>query len=275
MLNPREIQYLIAIEKYKNISLAAQKCNVSQPALTMTLSKIENLFGFKIFNRQRGNINPTFLGKKVLQNCYKIEEAMLKLKNINQNEIEIKIGIIPTISNYLLAKISSRLVNLQYKFYFYDLKTSEILHKINQQEIDCAIIANYQELTQNLNLKINNLYNEELLFASNKLQPISIEKAIEEQKIILLEEENCLNFSIADICKTSFGSKSFAATNLEVIKAMIVNNNGCGILPKYCINQHDLENFNISSFKPAKFREICFIHKQDRIDKSLIDLFKI
>lgn len=267
MITPREIQYLLSISKTKSIMESALECNVSQPALTIQLNKIEKTFGFKIFNRQRNNTTPTILGRKVIEKCEQIMKHLLDLEKIDKHDTEIKIGIIPTVSSYLLPKIADNLANSDIKVYFYDLKTEDLLNQLKNGMIDCGIVAYYPELVKLPNLLVKNLYSEDFVFVTHKSVDINVNEGINDDKIILLEEGNCMNISIQEICssyeKTHRRQHSFSATSVEVIKAMIANNNGYGILPKFSIDQSSAEQYNIKEFKPKKKRDICLISYQE------------
>lgn len=263
MITPREMQYLLSIHKTKSIVKAAFECNVSQPALTIQLNKIESTFGFKIFHRQRNNTIPTTLGRKIIEKCEQIMQHLIDLENVNQQDVEVKIGIIPTVSSYLLPKITDNLANSNIKIYFYDLKTGEILDRLKNGEIDCGIVAYYPELMKSINLFVRHLYNEDFVFVTHKSIDISIEDGTISNKIILFEEENCMNLSIQEICRMHKKKHSFGATSVEVVKAMIANNNGYGILPRFSIDGQNAQQYNIKNFNPRKSRDICLISYQE------------
>ncbi len=104
MFSIREVEYVLAVAKEKSISKAARICNVSQPAMTMQISKLENVLGFKIFERAKNNNILTPKGRELVLHYQKIFAEYQKIKNIG-SEAELKIGVIPTIAPYLLPRI--------------------------------------------------------------------------------------------------------------------------------------------------------------------------
>lgn len=56
-------EYLVNVEKEKNISKAAEISFISQPALTQHIKRIERECGFSIFYRKNGEWLPTEKGK--------------------------------------------------------------------------------------------------------------------------------------------------------------------------------------------------------------------
>ena len=48
-----EIRYFLALSKTLNFTKAAEMCNVSQPALTRAIQKMEDELGGLLFSRER------------------------------------------------------------------------------------------------------------------------------------------------------------------------------------------------------------------------------
>lgn len=58
-----EIRYFLALSKTLNFTKAAEMCNVSQPALTRAIQKMEDELGGLLFSRERNNTHLTELGR--------------------------------------------------------------------------------------------------------------------------------------------------------------------------------------------------------------------
>ena len=58
-----EIRYFLALSKTLNFTKAAEMCNVTQPALTRAVQKLEAELGGLLFSRERGNTHQTELGR--------------------------------------------------------------------------------------------------------------------------------------------------------------------------------------------------------------------
>ena len=52
-MNLQQIEYLLALEKYRNFSVAAEKVFVTQPALTIQIKNLERELGVEIFDRNK------------------------------------------------------------------------------------------------------------------------------------------------------------------------------------------------------------------------------
>ena len=48
-----QLEYLVAIHEHKTILKAAQALNVAQPSMTKAIKKLEDEFGFLLFDRNK------------------------------------------------------------------------------------------------------------------------------------------------------------------------------------------------------------------------------
>ncbi len=277
-MNIRDFEYLIAVDELKSFSKASQKCFISQPALSQQIKKIENQLGFNIFERDKKYIITTTKGEEVIKQAKSIISSYLKIKNINNNEVSIKIALIPTICPYLLPlivdKLHQKLPNI--KFYFLELKTDDLIKKLKAGEVDFGIIAYFQDLIDD-KLNYLKLYDEEFLLTlpkNSKLTQDDFPKIMEEKKLILLEEGNCMSDNIKELCSI-YNQNSFSdfyATNIETVKNMVRINNGAALLPKLsCL---DNDNLKTLSFTPKKFREVGMINRKSFDQKDLVGTIK-
>ena len=60
-----QLYYMSAVAEYGNFTIAADKCFVTQPTLSMQVQKLEDELGVKIFNRATKPIVLTDIGKKI------------------------------------------------------------------------------------------------------------------------------------------------------------------------------------------------------------------
>ncbi len=282
-MNIRDFEYLIAIDEVKSFVKAAEKCHVSQPALSQQIQKIELLLNCTIFERNHKEIITTKKGKDIIKHAHIILNSFTQIKKINQSIESLNIGLIPTICPYLLPLIVDSIKEdlPEYKIYFHELKTEELIQDLKSGTIDIGIIAYFPHL---IDTKIfyQKLYDEEFLLALPKESNLSerdFGDIIATKQLMLLTEGNCMSENIKDICSiyhnTSYND--FSATNIETIKNMIRINNGAGLLPELsCQNNKDLK---LIKFTKPKFREIGLITRlsfeNTNLISNLTDLIKI
>jgi len=67
-----QLQYVLAVAEYKNFTLAAEKCFVTQPTLSMQIQKVEDELGIQIFDRSKKPIQLTEIGHKIVNQAKNI-----------------------------------------------------------------------------------------------------------------------------------------------------------------------------------------------------------
>ncbi len=77
----KELLYIITISELGNFSLAAEKLNISQSALSQAVRKVEDELGFKLFFRGGTKTRATSLGKQVLQYGKPVLEKWISFEN--------------------------------------------------------------------------------------------------------------------------------------------------------------------------------------------------
>ena len=103
-----QVRYFLALAESLNFTRAAEQCNVTQPALTKAVQKLEYELGGALIHRERQLTQLTDLGKLVLPmlertlsaaNAVRISAQEFRHKSI----APLRIGLAPCISAALLV----------------------------------------------------------------------------------------------------------------------------------------------------------------------------
>ena len=70
-----QVRYFLALARTLNFTRAAEQCNVTQPALTKAVQKLEQELGGTLIHRERHLTQLTELGKMILPTLEKIFAA--------------------------------------------------------------------------------------------------------------------------------------------------------------------------------------------------------
>lgn len=126
-MDRREMEYLIVIAQEKNLSKAAERLYVSQPALSRFLLKMENSIGMPLFERKKRQLVPTMAGelcldaaRKMLQLDQDLERKLKKLRECTHGKLTI--GITPGRGHTVLPRV---LPDFQEKYPDYELTILE------------------------------------------------------------------------------------------------------------------------------------------------------
>ena len=107
-----QIEYFLELEKQKSFSKAAEALFISQPALSLQISSLENELGVRLFERMTEGVFLTESGRVFLLHAQKIKKEWDSLKNDMElclkKKLKLKIGLGPRVySNDLLEPIIS------------------------------------------------------------------------------------------------------------------------------------------------------------------------
>src|ERR1700757_4487915 len=76
-----QIRYFLTLARTLHFTKAAETCNVSQPALTKAIQKLEQELGGPLFLRERNHTQLTELGRLMLQPLERAYAATLEAKS--------------------------------------------------------------------------------------------------------------------------------------------------------------------------------------------------
>ena len=152
-----KIFYTVA--KYSNITKAAEALFISQPAVTMSIKKLEDLLQTTLFVRNKRGVVLTTEGKvlyeyvcSAMENIKIGENRLASLKALETGNIRIGIG--STLTKHFLVKYLKIFHNKYPKVNINidTSMTSEILKKLDEGKIDIAIIINDSDNFKNFNV---------------------------------------------------------------------------------------------------------------------------
>lgn len=105
-----ELRYIVAVAQERHFGRAAERCFITQPALSLAVQKLEEELGAVIFERRKNQITLTPLGEKILQQAQRVlEEAeqitLLAAQGKDPLVGPLKLGVIATVGPYLLPDL--------------------------------------------------------------------------------------------------------------------------------------------------------------------------
>src|SRR5262245_41593411 len=103
----RQLQYAVAVGELLSFRRAAERCGVSQPSLSAQLAHVEEVLGVRLFERDRRRVLVTAAGRAILERARLILRDADDLVALARRSADplvgtLRIGVIPTISSYLL-----------------------------------------------------------------------------------------------------------------------------------------------------------------------------
>jgi DNA-binding transcriptional LysR family regulator len=153
-----QVRYYIALCKTLNFTRAAEACNVTQPALTRAIQRLEDELGGPLFRRERNLTQLTELGRLMRplleQTLGAAEAAKEHATRFRKSEVAaLRLGLPPTISARValssLRELTRRIPNVEVELRMAD--QAQLVDAMLQGEVDLAFLAETGKLPDRLN----------------------------------------------------------------------------------------------------------------------------
>lgn len=283
-----QLNYVLAVAEHLNFTIAAEKCFVTQPTLSMQIQKLEEELEIRIFDRNKKPIQLTEVGKKIVEQAKSIVNEADRIKDIVEQQKgfiggDFKIGIIPTIMPTLLPMFLKNFIRKYPKINLIveEHTTDEIISRLQKGQLDAAIAAT--PLNES-DLKEIVLYYEPFVgyFPSefrNGLTELS-PNDLNVNDILLLQDGHCFTNGILNICKASKldQSQTFELTSGSFETLIGLANEGLGVtlLPYlHTLNLSEKDKKNIIEFAdPKPSREVSLIFPKNELKIHIVDALR-
>jgi len=284
-----QLEYIIAVDTYKNFAEAARHCFVTQPTLSMQIKKIEEELDVLIFDRSKKPVLTTDIGLQIInqaritvQEAYRIKEVIQTQKD--EIKGELKIGIIPTLSPYLLPLFITKFMQKypEVNLVVEELLSDSIIDKLNNDILDVGILVTPIKTRSIIEIPL--FYETFSVYMSTK-HPLSNKSNIDFTELDinemwLLKEGHCFRSQVINICgDTDLNSKNqlrFESGSLETLKRIVEKQYGYTLLPELAtFDLSERRKKYVKHFKePKPVREVSLIIHRSYMKRKLIELLQ-
>jgi DNA-binding transcriptional LysR family regulator len=148
-----QVRYFLAVASTLNFTRAAEQCNVTQPALTKGVQKLEQELGGQLIYRERQLTHLTDLGKEVLpmleRTLASAEAVRRRAREFQRKEVApLKIGLAPSISASLVLDPIAEIAKLVPGFHV-ELRegaAEKLVDLLLEGEINAAMVGDVQDM---------------------------------------------------------------------------------------------------------------------------------
>jgi len=289
-MNLQQLEYVVAVDKHRHFSNAAENCFVTQATLSMMIKKLEEELGIVIFDRSKQPVVPTEAGKMLIEQARSVLRETELIKQISSNlktglQGDLKIGIIPTLAPYLLPLFLSQFLKKypSIKLKIQEQTTEQLLQMLSSDKIDVAIMATP---LADKNFKETPLFYEEFkVFVSandkNLKKKYILPEDIDINKLWLLEEGHCLRSQALNLCElqkqqAKAHNLDYETGSIESLLKITEINEGITIVPELAtLNFDSAMKEKLRYFKPpVPVREISLVTYRHFIKKKLLELLQ-
>lgn len=236
-----ELKFIVAVAQERNFRRAAEKCYVTQPALSLGVKKLEQELKVRIFERNRSDVTPTEIGVKIIEQASRVLEEAGKIKQLaelgkNQLKGVLKLGMIHSVGPYLLPEIIPilRKTTPDMPLEVEENLTANLEAQLRNGVIDVAIIALPFDVP---GLQYKALYDEEFDVVVPSGHHWATRKQINpeelsDEKVLLLNSGHCFSNQVTQACpELSRKGEVLQGNSLETIRNMVASNLGITVLP--------------------------------------------
>ena len=284
-----QLEYLIAVDTFKNFAEAARHCFVTQPTLSMQIKKIEDELDVLIFDRSKKPVLTTDIGLQIINQARITVQEAHRIKEVIQtqkDEIkgELKIGIIPTLSPYLLPLFITKFMQKypEVNLVVEELLSDSIIDKLNNDILDVGILVTPVKIPSIIEIP---LFYETFSVYMSTTHPLSDKNKIDFKELNinemwLLKEGHCFRSQVINICgdadlKTE-NQLRFESGSLETLKRIVEKQYGYTLLPELAtFDLSERRKKYVKNFKdPKPVREVSLIIHRSFMKRKLIELLQ-
>ena len=282
----RQLQYFLAVYELRHFAQAAERCFVTQSTLSSGIQELEILLDTQLFERSKRKVIPTLKGEqlaKVAEQVLSLTAEMVEMAKGSDSPLAgpLKMGIIPTISPFLLPSVLP-VVRKTYpllELYLVEDQSAKLIERLQSGELDCAIFALPYDIGT---MEFSKFWEECFWVALPEKHELSKGGAISssdlpENELLLLEEGHCFRDHALSAChKPSLkNSSAFQGTSIYTLLEMVAGGQGITFLPEMAIKSKTFQQGGVS-LRPLSekgpHREIAVVYRSNFYRKDDIQL---
>lgn len=290
MISITQLEYILAVDRFRNFGKAAKACFVTQPTLSMQMKKLEEDLGFPIFDRTKQPILPTEGGKAVVEQARVVVDEWRRLSLLGSKGVgkelsgELHIAVIPTLAPYWIPLFLSEFAQTYPKVQLRidEMQTSQILRALETDEIDAGLLVTP---LGNKSLQETPIFYEPFYLWIRKDHELADrakvgESDLDGSQIWLLNEGHCFRNQMVKICslskrKTILKNVVFESGNLETLKRLVEGSGGYTLIPHLALPEKIPKDIEVKSFrKPIPSREVSLVYRRLQWKTPLIEAFR-
>ncbi len=280
-----QLNYIIAVDNYRHFGKAAEACFVTQPTLSMQIQKLEDQLGTILFDRSKNPVEPTAIGKRILEQARVVVNEADKIEQLAQAETgefrgEFRLGIIPTVATNLIYRFLDRFrAELpEVHLIIEEMQTQRIVEALGRNELDAGVLATPLDIR---GVEEIPLYYEPFMAFVPEGHRLSgddfvLSSELDLADLLLLNEGHCFRNSVINLCGESATTRKkieLESGNFETLIKLAQLGYGMTLLPY--LNAIDLPQELRQHVKPiaepTPSREISMVYSKTHTKSALID----
>lgn len=259
-----DLEYFLKIAENKTLLQSAEALGISQPALSRSLTRLEDHLGFKVLQRSRSGIRLTEQGQHLFQRLLQSQAEMTEMiEGVRSGETafygHVKMGAHSSLLLDYLMPLYPELLNEFPKINFQlEAKSSmEVLQDLVSEKLDLGLVINPTDYST---LILKNIGSTQALFYSDLKEPTRF--FMNPQMVDLAKIMRLLR-------REGFDERNiYYISDYELIAKAVQEKLGCGLLPKHVAERFGLKTYAsfLNSYK-HQFQLFLAINSNHQNDK--------
>jgi LysR family hydrogen peroxide-inducible transcriptional activator len=242
----RQLQYAVAVAEARGFRSAAERCHVSQPSLSAQIAQLEGVLGVRLFERDRRRVLVTPAGEALLVHARRVlaeadDLAAAAARAGDPLSGTLRVGVIPTISPYLLPEAVPALRRRfpRLAVLWTEDKTSVLLQAVRDGRLEAALLALVPGMED---LEHADVAEDPFVLAGPPGHPLLRARRpariaeLDGERVLLLEDGHCFREQALAICAAGGAQEvGFRATSLPTLTQMVAGGAGLTLLPSLAV----------------------------------------
>jgi LysR family hydrogen peroxide-inducible transcriptional activator len=252
----KQLQYLVALRDHGHFGRAAEACFVTQSTLSAGLRELESLIGVTLVERTKRVVRFTPLGLGIADKAQRILREAEELADMARAagkplSGELRMGVIPTIAPFLLPRMLPKLRRdwPDLKLFLREETSQAACDSLHRGGLDCVLLALPYACGD---VEAFELFEDRLFVAfpadpAEDLPPQVSSAAIDEDKLLLLEDGHCLKDHALAACNRPElrAEATMLGTSLHTLVQMVDNGLGVTLVPEMALSAGILDGTSV------------------------------
>lgn len=246
-----QVRYFLAAAKALSFTRAAQDCNVSQPALTTAIKKLEERLGGRLFHREGRRLGLTEFGRRMQPHLAQLVQQAEMARSVAESfrllqQVPVRLGVMSTVGPVRLARF---LALFEQECPGVEMAVEEgsqdrLTEKLDGDELDLAILNPQDGLSPRYRSEA--LYQERYVVLLPPGHPLKEHNGLTLAQLSgqpYVDRLSCeMREMVLAVCESRGVSlyARFRSQREDWVQAMVAANIGFAFMPEYSVTHPDV-----------------------------------
>jgi LysR family transcriptional regulator, hydrogen peroxide-inducible genes activator len=279
------LKFVVAVSHERNFRRAAERCFVTQPALSLAIQKFEDEIGVRLFERSRTEVSVTPIGARVVEQAQRVLDEADKIKVLAKAGRDplagtLRLGAIFTVGPYVLPELIPLLKRRapEMPLAVEENTTANLESQLREGRLDCVLVA---LPFGGAGIETFPLYDEPFQVLVSSEHPWASRTTIKatelaREKVLLLNSGHCFSNQVIEACPdlSTRGGETHQGNSLETIRNMVASGLGITVMPCSANSGHSRGRHTrtIAFTQPAPSRRVAIAWRKSFSRAAAIEI---